>query len=399
LANDAVKLARRSLGARLAELRRRSHYTTQAQLAKPLGYSRSTVANAEAGIGAAPEFWDKVDAFLEAKGDLIAGFREIRMLQADQEQGGMDSQAGRRRRDPKDTVIIDASLPEDDPEQLLLRLYIPSERLYAEEAARLLSLFREWLHKARGQGVELHEYHTAAGTMYEFFAGGPASGIDLRAQMDVFTNFLGACTENQSAAVEMLTIAGISPASSAEIVQKFGLEARRVQRDLKYEWQERILRIQHRLEEELDYSGVDLRTLPSRQLTSVIETYVPGPAAEQSLALLASLEKSRPNEPITVQFNQQIVGQLAGTILQNVQGTMKFGFEGEALLRLVKEQASQDEAPLLEAAIYELHKPEVRGAVRSKAKQRLLTFLKGVGGVGRDVSKELLVKWLESKGV
>jgi hypothetical protein len=309
-----------------------------------------------------------------------------------------ESHLGWKRRDQKDAMIIEGSSPEDDPEQLLLRIYIPSERLYANEAARLLSLFREWLYKVRGQSVELHERHTVAGTMYEFFADGPPPGIDLRAQMDVFTHFLTLCAEDSSAAVDMLITAGMSSASSTELVQKFALQARRVQRDLKYEWQARMLQIQHQLEDELDHSGVDLRTLPSRQLTAAIETYVPGPVAEQSLALLASLQRSRASGPVTIQLNQQIVGQLAGTILQNVQGTMKFGLEAEALLKLIKEQASRDEAPFLEAAIHELEEPQVRPAVKLRAKRLLLAFLKEAGGIGRDVTAELLVKWLESKG-
>jgi hypothetical protein len=138
--------------------------------------------------------------------------------------------------------------------------------------------------------------------------------------------------------------------------------------------------------------------LPRGQLTTLIQTCVPDPVAKQSLALLASLQTSCQGTPLTVHFNQQIVGQLAGTILHNVQGTLNFGHEAEDLLKLIKDQANRDEAPLLEAAIYELEKPEVQPGVKLKAKQRLLAFLKGVGGIGRGVSTELLVKWLESKG-
>ena len=91
--SKAVKLARRELGSQLAELRRRRHYSTQKQLADALKYSRSNVANAEVGIGAAREFWEKADQFLGAHGALITRFDEIKMLEANREQEDMDSQA------------------------------------------------------------------------------------------------------------------------------------------------------------------------------------------------------------------------------------------------------------------------------------------------------------------
>ena len=91
--SKAVKLARRELGSQLAELRRRRHYSTQKQLADALKYSRSNVANAEVGIGAAREFWEKADQFSGAHGALITRFDEIKMLEANREQEDMDSQA------------------------------------------------------------------------------------------------------------------------------------------------------------------------------------------------------------------------------------------------------------------------------------------------------------------
>jgi transcriptional regulator with XRE-family HTH domain len=61
--NAAVPEAIRDLGARLAALREAAGYT-QASLARLVGYSRSTVANAEAGQGAARHFWEMCDEVL-----------------------------------------------------------------------------------------------------------------------------------------------------------------------------------------------------------------------------------------------------------------------------------------------------------------------------------------------
>jgi len=94
--DDMVTTANRDLGARLATLREAAGYT-QTSLARLVGYSRSTVANAEAGQGAGRHFWQMCD---QALGD-SAGFAglcdEIRALRR-QRQGAV-AEAGRRQRE------------------------------------------------------------------------------------------------------------------------------------------------------------------------------------------------------------------------------------------------------------------------------------------------------------
>src|ERR1700722_12327817 len=58
---------------------------------------------------------------------------------------------------------------EIDAPNLLCRLYVPSERLYAAEANRLLSLFREWLPAVRGEGIRESGYRTGAGEVSAVF--------------------------------------------------------------------------------------------------------------------------------------------------------------------------------------------------------------------------------------
>lgn len=86
------KLRKQELASQLVALRGRSPYTQQ-RLAEKLRYSRSTVANAKAGLGAARLFWVKADKLLDAGGALIARYDEVEMVEADREQEGMESQA------------------------------------------------------------------------------------------------------------------------------------------------------------------------------------------------------------------------------------------------------------------------------------------------------------------
>lgn len=79
MASETVTGARRDLGVQLARLREAAGYT-QAALARQLGYSRSTVANAEVGQGAARHFWEKSDEVLGASGNLVTTFEQIELL-------------------------------------------------------------------------------------------------------------------------------------------------------------------------------------------------------------------------------------------------------------------------------------------------------------------------------
>ena len=89
---------------------------------------------------------------------------------------------------------------DDDQTDLLFRVYIPSERLYAAEADRLLSLFRDWLITTRGRGIRQAGYSTASGKMYEFFADSSVIPSDVQREFDSFSSFLTLCVTDTSAA-------------------------------------------------------------------------------------------------------------------------------------------------------------------------------------------------------
>jgi transcriptional regulator with XRE-family HTH domain len=77
--DEMVTQANRDLGAHLAALREAAGFT-QARLARLVGYSRSTVANAEAGQGAARHFWEMCDEALGGGSRLLRMFDEIKTL-------------------------------------------------------------------------------------------------------------------------------------------------------------------------------------------------------------------------------------------------------------------------------------------------------------------------------
>ena len=286
-----------------------------------------------------------------------------------------------------------------DESNLLLRLYIPSQRLYAPEADRVLSLFRDWIMVAHGHGIRQSGYRTAAGQMYEFFVDGSIKRADFRRDFDEFSNFLTVCSTDTSLAAEKLAQMGFGRAASTDFVTRFGREVRRLQVDLAHERERRVLAIRHDLEEELVDSGIELGLVPSAQINALIERLVPGSSAVDSFALLAASQSGRSVQPIpalALNFNQQYINAFESTIIQNVQGVIHLSADAKKFLSLI-DRFGGEETPSLKAAVHELEDPDARPSDRTAAKRRLRRFLGQVAGAAHDVGLDLLEKYLESK--
>jgi transcriptional regulator with XRE-family HTH domain len=288
-----------------------------------------------------------------------------------------------------------ATLPRDN-QNLLFRVYIPAKRLYAAEANRLLSLFREWFIATRGQGVRQTGYRTASGEMYEFFADASITHTDIRQEFDSFSDFLTLCSENPQAAADMLAPTGIDRVSSTDLINYFGREVRRLQIDLRHERERRMLAIRQNLEDQLLENRVDLRSIPVNQLNAMVDRLVPGPSAPESLALLAVPWDRQRSAPITLNISPQIITAAESTIIQNVQGIVHLGTQAKELLALIDRYGGQETA-VLESAIHELEDPAAPPANRWAAKRLLKKFLAQISETVHDVAIDLLEKYLESK--
>jgi hypothetical protein len=285
---------------------------------------------------------------------------------------------------------------EDQP-NLLFRLYIPSTRLYATEADRLLSMFRDWLTATHGQGIRQSGYGTASGKMYEFFADTSIGQTDIGGEFDSFSTFLNLCAENPSAASDLLRSTELGEVATANLVARFGREARRLHVDLRYERNRKVLELRHTLESDLVDNGIDLRQIAAQrgQINSFIDRLVPGVSAPESVALLAAPSNQHPTH-VTVNLNPQIVHAAESMIIQSVQGTANYGPRPKELLDLIERFGGAD-ATALQTAVYELEDQDAPAQKRSAAKRRLMKFLGQVAGGARDVGFDLLKKYLESK--
>lgn len=288
-----------------------------------------------------------------------------------------------------------ASDNQDQPD-LLLRVYIPSERLYADEANKMMSLFRDWLAVTRGHGIRQTGYRTSSGEMYEFFAEAAGTEPDLNKQFDIFSNFLMLCSENPSAAIDALTATKVQRGSSTDIVARFGREVRRLLVDLRHERESRILTLRHNLEEILLEEDVELRDMPSSEIDAFLESLVPRPYAQTPLALLGSSWAYKQAPAVTLNINQQVIRAMESTIIQNVQGTVHLGPEAKDILALI-DRFGASEAIALKSAVHEVEDPDAPRADRSAAKVKLKQFLRKLSGAVEEVALNVLEKYLESK--
>lgn len=283
---------------------------------------------------------------------------------------------------------------DESERNLLFRVYVPSDRLYAAEADRLISLFRDWLIGIGKRGIKQDNYRTAAGQVYEFFGNEALRNYELTREFDAFSGFMEQCVNDPGSAAEVLTSAGLKIQAAEKMVARYSKEARRLQLDIRQERESRLLSMRHTLEAELLNLEAETPS-SSEQVNAILEYFMPDVPESASKKLL-SLPPSTPAMPLTLNINQQIINATQSTVLQNVQGTVNLGFAAKEFLQVIDRFAGV-QAPALEAAVQEFNDPDARPEDRLYARQKLKTFLLQVGSKLEDTAFMVLQKYLESK--
>jgi hypothetical protein len=290
--------------------------------------------------------------------------------------------------------VLSASFIEDNEKNLLFRLYVPHGRIYAAEADKLLSMFRDWLTQVKRQRVRQDGYRTGSGQVYEFFGDDATTSSELTAQFDDFSRFLDLCVDHPDEARDQLTATGVDRLVAEDIVRRYGKETRRLHLDLRHAREARLLSIRQRLESEL----VDVFEGGSEEwveINRMTEALVPG-ASDLVAALTPASAGSMSVGQTQVTINQQIIQSVEGTVVQGVQGTLDLDPEAKELLDLVGRFGGAD-AAALESAVHELEDADARQAGRLRAKQRLKGFLFKLGGKVEDTALVALQRYVESK--
>ncbi|MBB2925492.1 hypothetical protein [Cellulomonas cellasea] len=286
--------------------------------------------------------------------------------------------------------IIASGFVEDNERHLLFRLYVPSGRLYAQEAEALLGLFREWLGQTGHSGVRQEGYTTAAGQVFEFFSaqGLPEGGLSR--YFEDFSSFLEDCVIAPEAAAAQLTATGVAEDVATLIVSRFATRARRLTLDLKQRREERMLALKH----ELENIVLEVGSSEGRDLADLLDHLVPAPTAVGVFE--GPKVDSRPSLTVVTNHNPQFVNQVSGSVVQSIAGTVNLGPEPKHLLELIATFGG-NESVALETAVHELEDVGARAEERVAARGRLRRFLADLGSRGLGVGLDVLQKYVEHK--
>jgi hypothetical protein len=189
----------------------------------------------------------------------------------------------------------------------------------------------------------------------------------------------------------------LTRASSDDLVARFGRQVRRLPLDMAQERERRIMAIRHDFEADLVESGLDLRSIPKGELHTLIESLVPRPNARELLALVSERSPSRTTAPVVFQFNQ-IVSDVEGIVMQQVQGVGSLGLEAKEVLAFIDRVAGSS-AATLRSDVLELEDPAAPTESRLAAQRRLRKFISQLAGAVRDVGVDLISGYLEHKGL
>ena len=270
---------------------------------------------------------------------------------------------------------------------LLLRIYVPKEKIWSSEVARLVQLFQEYASSVRGQDVQLVEEHTEIGNIYSFFSkNNEIISTDIASLFDEFNAFLDICVRDPKKAHSLLRDTTISPERAAQIISKYSKEARRLALDIRQEAELKLLTIRHQLEAEL--SDITIAEDITKQLASAIN-----PESLTSNLLSAALKPD--NMQLTI--NQNYIGTVNGIVSSQILGRIAYNEYDDHLLSLINQYSkSETEKKVLQSALSELKDEGVKKPDRTGAWQKLRGFLAVVADKVGDVGVVLLAKYLES---
>jgi hypothetical protein len=197
-------------------------------------------------------------------------------------------------------TLADAFI-EDNERHLLFRVYVPVGRLYAAEADKLLSLFRDWLGQVGKYSVREDGYRTPMGQVYEFFSDDSLPQAELSRAFDDFSQFLNLCVEDPGQAASLLRDSGMDQALGAQLVARYGKEIRRLKVDLRHAFEARILSVQHALESELLDEGI---VAEPAQIHAVVRDMLPASLTLDPRAVLTPMSTIPASPSVTLNLNQ-----------------------------------------------------------------------------------------------
>ncbi|MER8524817.1 hypothetical protein [Mesorhizobium sp. M1272] len=290
-------------------------------------------------------------------------------------------------------TVLAAEFVDQNERNLIFRLYVPSGRLWAREAERLLQLFRDYLGRVSGLGVRQDQFSTHHGVVYEFFSDEAIDPTRLREEFGDFSQLLDLCVERPREASLLLTGKNIDSLAVDEIIERYSKEARRLAVDVKHDRERKLLSIRHRMESELvDVEGG--AAISPDDIEHLLEAIVPRQNTVGALLRPAAVGQVPQN--LTVNIRPQIIQTVHGIVAQEISGSQHLSFEAARIIELAQEHGGGRASEIV-SAVHELEDVDLPDGDRLSAKQKIKRFLFALGGKVGDVGLGVLQTYIERK--
>ncbi|EGQ7944359.1 hypothetical protein G8G17_003250 [Vibrio cholerae] len=289
--------------------------------------------------------------------------------------------------------VLASNFVDQNESNLIFRIYVPSDRMWAHEAEKLLQLFRDYLHKVSGLSVRHEQYKTNQGVVYEFHGEDSIDNLELASKFDEFSSFMDSCISNPEGATALLEAKNINKIEVMGLIERYRKEARRLHVDIKQERERKLLTIRHSLESELadlvqtnhDWAVID----------RLVDSCIPRSTGVSS-ALSFDRSAIPPLNNLTLNINPQIIETVNGVVAQKINGNQHLGTEARELLELI-ELYGESNKSILASSVHELVDDSARSEDRISAKHRLKGFLMSIGAKAGDVATGVLQSFIESQ--
>lgn len=291
-------------------------------------------------------------------------------------------------------TIIVTSFLEQNEQNLIFRIYVPAERMWANEAEKLLQLFREYLQKVSKFNIRQDQYRTNQGVMYEFFGDNNVPPSTLPDKFTEFSTFLDTCIANPVKAQVLLESKNLNKTEVFNIIDRYTREARRLHIDLKQERERKLLTIKHNLESELaEYAIVEKDW---SLIDKIIDNSIPRIDGFSSAISFNRDALPQTSQNLTVNINPQIIETINGVVAQEIIGDQHIGPDAKSLLDII-EQYGSDKKVELTSAVHELVDPNVKKTDRITAKQKLKGFILPLGSKIGDIGMGMIQSFIENQ--
>lgn len=275
---------------------------------------------------------------------------------------------------------------EDLDGKVFLRLFIPNDRLQAEQLKSLLGVLERYMRQIEQQDFSVDSHKSEKGIVYIFKA--EANLINIQRFNDAFLRFdtfMKLCGDDPSHAEVILKNKGFSGNDVAFIVDKYARDYKRLILDTKHEFERKTLMLRQNLERDV----FEDHAIP---LVSWTNEGIPG---------LLSAAATGGNVQINVgSISVKQANKIHNEVNKIVNNSLSYNDNDKILIELFSRYADGFQALQCRSDLDQLKDKSVPETSRKNAKQRLLGFLrkaaKKAGQIAEKVAVETLSNYLES---